>query len=413
MRFELQIGLRYLRARRKEAFISWITLIATLGLTIGVMTLNIVLAVYTGFEEDLRDRILGFNPHLVVLSFSGAVIDPPGLVGRIEEMPEVEAAAPFVFAPAMLSAGTIVNGVLVRGVTPASERVMPLARHMQEGRIEDLPANRTVEGSDTPLPPVIVGREVAKKLKVHVGSIVNMISPAAQTTAVGLVPKVERFVITGLFDSGLAEYDSSLVYVDLTQAQRFFGMGEAVTGIEVRLSNVYDAPAVGVRIADALGFPYRVRNWIDLNRNLFSAMALGKTVYFIVLLLIVLVAAFNIVSTLIMVVMEKRKDIAILKSMGATRGAIRRIFVSKGMILGAIGTVTGSIGAWIACLLIGRYRFIELDRSVYGIDTLQVRIYPEYFLLVALATLVICWLATMYPARQAARLSPVDVIRYE
>jgi lipoprotein-releasing system permease protein len=413
MPYELLIGLRYLRAKRRETFISWITAIATLGLVIGVMTLNIVLAVYTGFEEDLRDRILGFNPHLVVMSFSGSVADPAGMAERIEKMPEIVAAAPFVFAQGMLAAGNNVTGVIVRGATPASERVMPLGRYLQEGKLEDLQAPRPANDGTTPLPPLIVGKDAARKLKIGVGSAVNVISPAVQATAVGMVPQVERFVVVGLFDSGLAEYDSSLVYMDLKQAQRFFNLGDAVSGIEVRLDDVYRAPEIGARIAGELGFPYRVRNWIDLNRNLFSALALGKTVYFIVLLLIVLVAAFNIVSTLIMVVMEKRKDIAILKSMGATRRSVRRIFVSKGMLIGAAGTVTGSLAAWGACLLIARYKFIELDRSVYGIDTLQVRIYPEYFLTVAVAALLICWLATMYPARKASRLSPVDVIRYE
>jgi lipoprotein-releasing system permease protein len=328
-------------------------------------------------------------------------------------MPDIVAAAPFVFAQAMLAAGTNVNGVLVRGVTPASERVMPLQRYLKEGRIEDLSTPQQPADGSAPLPAIMVGKAVADKLKVKVGSPVNVISPAVQSTAVGMVPRMDRFVIVGLFDSGLSEYDASLVYMDMREAQRFFGLDQSVTGVEVRLKDVFAAPKVGGRVADALGFPYRVRNWIDLNRNLFSALALGKTVYFIVLLLIVLVAAFNIVSTLVMVVMEKRKDIAILKSMGAPRSSIRRIFVSNGMIIGSIGTIGGSLAAYAGCLLIQRYHFVELDRSVYGIDTLQVRIYPEYFVVVAVAALIICWLATMYPARQASRLSPVDVIRYE
>jgi lipoprotein-releasing system permease protein len=418
MRYELTIGLRYLRAKRREAFVSWITAISTLGLIIGVMTLNIVLAVYTGFEEDLRDRILGFNPHLIVLSFSGSIADPAGIVERIEQVPEVTAAAPFIFAQAMLAAGPRVTGVVVRGVGPASERVVTLEHHLKSGNMQALASLQHVvleakDGGPADLPALIVGKDVAAQLKAEVGSVVNVISPAATTTAVGLVPRVKRFVIVGLFNSGMAEYDSSLVYMNLPQAQEFFNLGTGVSGIEVRTTNLFRAKDVAAQLGRTLGFPYRVRDWMDINHNLFSALQIGKTVYFIVLLLIILVAAFNIVSALIMVVMEKRKDIAILKSMGATRASVRRIFMSKGLIIGGIGTVVGSILAYAICLLLQRYHFIDLPPDVYGMDTLQVRIYPEYFLVVAAAAMFISLIATIYPARQAARLSPVDVIRYE
>ena len=418
MRYEFLIGLRYLRAKRKQTFISWITIISALGLIIGVMTLNIVLAVYTGFEEDLRDRILGFNPQLVVLSFSGSIADHASVTERIEQVPDVIAAAPFIYAQAMLAAHQNVTGVVVRGVGPASERIVNLQPHLTVGTVKELATTHLVspeapDGSTVSLPALILGKDVATQLGVHVGEAVNVLSPAASSTAVGMVPRVKRFVVVGLFDSGMSEYDSSLVYMDLASAQEFFELKDAVTGIEVRTRDVYGATDVARRVATTLGFPYRVRDWMELNHNLFAALKLGKTVYFIVLLLIVLVAAFNIVSALIMVVMEKRKDIAILKSMGATRGSIRRIFLAKGMIIGGIGTVIGSVAAYAACVLLQHYRFIELPRDVYGIDTLQVRIYPEYFVGVAAAALLICLLATIYPARHAARLTPVDVIRYE
>ncbi|HVM98003.1 MAG TPA: lipoprotein-releasing ABC transporter permease subunit [Candidatus Acidoferrales bacterium] len=417
MRYELAIGLRYLRAKRKEAFVSWITAISTVGLIIGVMTLNIVLAVYTGFEEDLRDRILSFNPHLIVLSFSGTIADPRDVVERVEQVPNVEAAAPFIFGQAMLASGPRVTGVVVRGTGPASERVVTIESHLI-GKVDALEGVHHVDAEGDPsgpedLPGLIVGKDVASQLKAKVGSVVNVISPAATTTAVGLVPKVKRFVIVGLFNSGMSEYDSSLVYMDLHQAQEFFNLGAAVTGIEVRTADMFASKQVAAEVGRTLGFPYRVRDWIDINHNLFSALQIGKTVYFIVLLLIILVAAFNIVSALIMVVMEKRKDIAILKSMGATRASVRRIFVSKGMIIGGVGTVVGSVAALIICLVLQRYHFIQLPPDVYGMDTLQVRIYPQYFLLVAVAAMLISLLATLYPSRQAARLSPVDVIRYE
>ncbi len=414
MRYEWMIALRYLRARRKQAFISWITLISTIGLVIGVMTLNIVLAVYTGFEEDLRDRILGFNPHLVVLSFSGGIRESAEVSRRIEAMPDIEAAGPFIYAQGMLSAATRVTGVVVRAVTSHSEKIISFHKYLIDGSAEALMQRDNLDvAADTESPPVLIGREVARKLGVKVGSTVTVISPAAQSTAVGLVPRSATFVVSGIFDSGMAEYDASLIYMALADAQKFFEMHDTVTGIEVRTTDMERAPEIAAAVAARIGFPYRVRNWREINHNLFAALELGKTVYFIVLLLIVLVAAFNIVSTLIMVVMEKKKDIAVLKSMGATRASIRRIFMSKGMIIGSVGTAAGSVLALIICLALQRYKFIELPRDVYGIDTLQVRLHPEYFVAVAVAALLICLLATIYPARQAARLTPVDVIRYE
>jgi lipoprotein-releasing system permease protein len=418
MRYELFIGLRYLRAKRKEAFISLITVISTLGVVIGVMTLNIVLAVMTGFEEDLRDRILGFNPQVIVLSFNGTIKDYSDVMQRVEKIPGVVAAAPFIYGQVMLSAQQNVTGAVVRGVAPASEQVIDIQRHLKQGNLTDLGKLHDVpldegKGGVVELPGLVVGKDVARQLGLLIGDPVNVISPIATPTAVGMVPRVKRFVVVGLFDSGMAEYDSSLVYMDLASAQRFFDLDDAVTGIEVRVTDLYDAKRVGGRISAALGFPYRVRDWMDINHNLFSALKLEKTVYFIVLLLIVLVAAFNIVATLIMVVMEKRKDIAILKSMGATRSGVGRIFIFKGMIIGVVGTLVGNTGGYLACWLLKRYQFIELPKDVFYVNTVPVKMYPEYFVAVTAASLLICLLATVYPARQAARLAPVDVIRYE
>jgi lipoprotein-releasing system permease protein len=418
MRYELFIGLRYLRAKRKEAFISLITVISMLGVVIGVMTLNIVLSVMTGFEEDLRDRILGFNPQVIVLSFSGTVSDYPSVVQRIEKVSGVVAAAPFVYGQVMLSAQQNVTGAVVRGVLPKTDGVTDLQRHLKQGSVEALGRLHDVPLDDgkagvVELPGIIVGKDVARQLGLVIGDPVNVISPIATPTAVGMVPRVKRFVVVGLFDSGMAEYDSSLVYMDLANAQKFFDLDDKVTGIEVRGTDLYRAKAIGDRIRAALGFPFRVRDWMEINHNLFSALQLEKTVYFIVLLLIVLVAAFNIVATLIMVVMEKRKDIAILKSMGATRSGVGRIFVFKGMIIGVIGTLLGNAGGYVACVLLKRYQFIELPKDVFYVNTVPVKMYPEYFLMVTAASLLICLLATVYPARQAARLAPVDVIRYE
>jgi len=351
VRYELFISLRYLRAKRREAFISLITAISMIGVMIGVMTLNIVLSVMTGFEEDLRDRILGFNPHIVLSSLSGATGDYNHLVEKARQVPGVVAAAPFIYSQVMVTSRQNVAGVLVRGLEPAlASDVVDVVDHLKNGTIEGLgqPQQVTIrdgaEERTVTLSGIIIGQELARQLGVIVGDPINVISPLNTTPGpLGMVPKVRRFVVTALFDSGMYNYDEGLMIMSLADAQSFFGLGERVTGIEVRVQDVYAAQAIARRLEAMLGFPYRARDWTEINRNLFAALALEKTVYFIVLLLIVLVAAFNIIATLIMVVMEKRKDIAVLKSMGATSRSIGRIFVYKGLIIGVIGTLLGNL----------------------------------------------------------------------
>jgi len=421
VRYELFLSLRYLRARRREVFVSLITMISMIGVMIGVMTLNIVLAVMTGFEEDLRDRILGFNPHVVVSSLQGLVDGYADVLDTVRQVPDVVAAAPFVYSQVMASAGQNVSGVLVRGVDPAlASAVVDIAAYLSSGEIEQLGRKQEFsfqnEGTvhTAQLSGVLIGHELARQLGVSVSDPIKIISPLSTTPgAGGLVPKIKRFVIVGVFDSGMFEYDSALVYMALADAQRFFTLGGQVTGVEVRVQDVYKAQAVARELEARLGFPYTARDWTEINRNLFAALSLEKTVYFIVLLLIVLVAAFNIVATLIMVVMEKRKDIAVLKSMGAPGRAISRIFVYKGLVIGVIGTLLGTLFGWFGCWLLDRYEFIELPKDVFYVSTLPVKIYLENFLAVGVSSMLICLVATIYPARQAARLAPVEVIRYE
>ena len=418
MRYELFIGLRYLRAKRKEAFISVITVISMIGVMIGVMTLNIALSVMTGLEEDLRDRILGYNPHVVVLNYTGGIKDYQPIVERVQATPDVVAAEPFIYGQVMLSTQQNVSGVVVRGVLPARGGAVDLERHLQQGHIEDLAVAHVIQrdagvGGTVSLPGIIVGKELARQLGLSVGDAVSMVSPMGTPSAAGMVPRVKRFIVVGIFDSGMSEYDATLAYVSMTDAQRFFGQTDTVTGIEVRVRDLFRAREVAEALSRELGFPYRVRDWMEANHNLWSALTLEKTVYFIVLLLIILVAAFNILSTLIMVVMEKRKDIAILKSMGASAAGVGRIFVFKGLIIGIVGTLIGNIGGYAAGWALRKYEFIKLPADVFYTSTVPVRMYPEYFAAVSLASLLICLLATIYPARQAARLLPVDVIRYE
>ncbi len=421
MRYELFLSLRYLRARRHEVFISLITMISMVGVMIGVMTLNIVLAVMTGFEEDLRDRILGFNPHVVISSLQGFVDGYAEVVDAVSQVPEVVAVAPFVYGQVMVSAGQSVSGSLVRGVDPSlASAVVDIEAHLSFGEVDHLGQKQelTFQTEETvqtvQLSGVLVGHELARQLGVFVGDPINIISPLSTTPGpLGVVPRVKRFMIVGVFDAGMFEYDSALIYMSLADAQQFFTLGEQVTGVEVKIRDVYQAQTVARELEGVLGFPYRTRDWTEVNSNIFAALKLEKVVYFIVLLLIVLVAAFNIIATLIMVVMEKRKDIAVLKSMGATGNAISRVFIYKGLIIGIVGTLMGTLLGWVGCWLLDRYEFIELPKDVFYVSTLPVKMYAENFFIVGVASMIICLLATIYPARQAARLAPVEIIRYE
>ena len=415
MRWELFIGLRYLRAKRREAFISLITLISTAGIAIGVMTLNIVLSVMTGFEQDLRDRILSFNPHVTVWGQLGPIAAPDIAVEKTRTTPGVASAEPFVYGQLMLSTPEQFAGVLVRGIPPTAGANPDLVHRLRAGAVEELAREYAVplnegRGPTVHLPGIILGSELSKQLGVHVGETVSVAS--APTRSAG-VPRIRSFVMVGEFSSGMPEYDKGLAYVSLADAQRLYELGDAVTGIEVKVTDIYQASAVARRIAQSLGAGYRVRDWMEVNHNLFYTLKLQKTAYFVVLLLIVLVAAFTVLATLIMVVMEKRKDIAILKSIGAPGGSIARIFIFKGLIIGAIGTLLGSLGGYGGCWLLKHYQFITLQQDIFFSSTVPVAVYPPYFAVVSVATLIICLLATLYPARQAARLVPVDIIRYE
>jgi lipoprotein-releasing system permease protein len=403
--YELGIALRYLKARRGELFISLITWISVGGVALGVMALVVVLSVMTGFEEDLRDKILGTNAHVVVYPMGGTLRNPEAVVREVEQVPGVVAATPFAMSQVMLMVGRSAQGAVFRGIDVESVgRATEIERFLVEGRLADLAGD---------VPGLLVGREMARNLGLFVGDVVQVVSPAGSPTPLGVLPRTRAFRVAGIFASGMYEYDTSFLFTALPTAQDYLRLGHDVHGIEVRTRDLYGAGKTARAVEARLGPGYFTRDWMEMNRNLFSALKLEKIVMFVILALIVLVAAFNIAATLIMVVLEKARDIGILKSMGATGRSIRRIFMLEGLVIGGLGTGGGLLGGWVLCVLLKRYKFIDLPGDVYYIDTLPVVMKPEVFALVAVCAVALCFLATLYPSWQASRLDPVEILRYE
>ncbi len=410
MSFEYFIGGRYLRAKQKETFISLITILSVAGVTVGVMALIVVIAVMAGFESDLKQRILGVESHIVLMRHDGSFSAYKKISKKINELHGVEAATPFIYSQIMLRSSTGVSGAVLRGIDP--ESAGSVIKILKNSILQNLKQIQRQGNSKTFVPGIILGKELARNLGVLKGDAVYLISSRGMISPIGYLPAMKRFEVVGLFESGMYEYDGSLAYINLKDAQKILNMKGSVTGIEVRVDDIYDARNVAKKIVSELGFPYWARDWMQMNHNLFSALKLEKTVMFIILALIVLVAAFNIASTLIMMVMGKTKDIAILKAMGAMDSSIRKIFIYKGMIIGAVGTSLGVCLGFIICKLLEKYKFIQLPGDVYYISTLPVRLEALDVFMIASAAMVICFLATLYPASQASKLNPIEAIRY-
>lgn len=414
MSYELFIGLRYLKAKRKQTFVSLITLISIAGVMVGVTALIVVIAVMNGFKEDLRDKILGVTSHVVISRFDGNISKYQEVRAKVGEVSGVNAATPFIYTQVMISSRKAISGAVLRGIEPkTASKVINLPKNLRAGSLEELEAENKPEGMRS-TPGIILGNELARNIGALRGEPVTVISPLGRLTPLGRVPRSQTFRVAGIFDSGMYEYDSTIAYVSLWAAQRFLGIGDRVTGIEVRVDDIYEADRVAKAIGKALdGYPYWSRDWMRMNKNLFSALKLEKIVMFIILTLIILVAAFNIVGTLIMVVIEKTRDIAILKSMGATRRSIMKIFMIEGAVIGLVGTLLGLLGGYTLCTLLATYKFIELPSDVYYISTLPVRMNPLDVALIAVAAIVITLAASVYPAWQASRFDPAEAIRYE
>ncbi len=406
--FELFLGIRYLKAKRKQRFISVITIISVVGVMVGVMALVVVLSVMNGFRSDLMNKILGVNSHVLVLNLGGTFGGYREVAEKVATVEDVVAVTPFIYTQVMLNNAGRVSGAVLRGVAPESAgRVVNFNKMIKEGSLS------TLKDIKNGIPAIIVGSELAKQIGASPGSLVTVISPEGKLTPLGRTPNTRKFRVTGIFDSGMYEYDASMVYISLKEAQRFLALGDKVTGLELKVKNVYQSDLVARKVQEKLGYPYWTKDWKMMNRSLFSALKLEKLTMFIILTMIVLVGALNIISTLVMVVMEKTRDVAILRAMGATSRSIMSIFMFQGILVGLIGTITGLLSGLGLCHLLARYQFIDLPSDVYYISKLPVQVSSWDVSIVAMAAVIISFLATLYPAWYASRLNPVESFRYE
>lgn len=414
--YEIFIGLRYLKAKRKQAFISIITAFSIIGIMLGVMALIVVLAVMDGFGHEIREKILGTNAHIVLSRFGGGIRGYKEVINKVEGVEGVIAAAPTASAQVMLSGSTGVAGAFLRGIDPPMERkVTNLQKSIIDGDINSL------IGGKRGLPGIIIGKELANNIGAYLDDTVTVISPLGDMTPLGITPRVKRFRVTGIFSFGMYDYDSTFAYISLASAQDFLRIGDAVTSIEITVKDIYQAGTIAAKIEESLEPGYYAKDWMTMFQRLFSALKLEKLMMFILLSLIVGVAAFNIITTLIMVVMEKHRDIAILKSMGARRTSIMKVFVFEGLVVGLLGTSLGTafglliahnLGA-ITQILERLLGFKAMPGEVYWIDQLPSRVDPIDVIIVIAVAMSISLLATIYPAWKAASLNPAEALRYE
>ena len=424
MRFEFFVALRYLLGCRTQAFISVISLISTTGVAIGVAALIIVTGIINGFTTDLRDKIVGVNAHAMVLSGEGTMpqtqLDLDGnitsvetldsLLNRVRDVPNVTGVMPFIYSELMISGPRGIKGLILRGVDPktAPDVLHGIVTRVSSGNFSD------ISKEDGP-PGIVIGRELASRIGATIGSRVNLLAPTGQQGTAGFTPKVKSVRVAAVFSTGMYEYDSSLGIVSLELARDLLGRpdGDWVTGLEVTVKDVYKADEVGTNLSWALGPPYYARNWMEMNASLFAALKLEKIGMAIMVTLIILVASFSIVTALVMLVMEKTRDIAILMSMGATRRVVRRIFMLQGLVIGVVGTAAGfALGLGI-CWLLKKYQFIKLPPGVYSLDYLPILLQWGDLTLIAAGSVLMCYLATLYPSSRAASLEPVEALRYE
>ena len=411
--YELCVGLRYTRAKRRNHFISFISLTSMIGIALGATALITVISVMNGFERELRERILGVASHATISAFDRALEDWESLAAAAEAHPEVVGAAPYVESQGMLTHAGQVRGVLIRGVFPSREpRVSEVGRFLVEGTLESLAPGEF---------NMLIGRDLALRLGATVGTALTLVAPRARITPAGVMPRMRRFTVTGIFEAGHAQYDTSLAVVHVEDAQRVFRLGRGVSGLRVKLADMFDAPRVSRELARSFGGQYWLRDWTQHHANFFRALKIEKTVMFVILTLIVAVAAFNLVSTLVMVVTDKESDIAILRTLGASRSSILSIFIVQGTLIGIAGTIAGMAGgvalaAHVETLVPAIEGFFDtkfLSPDVYYISAVPSDMRWRDVAAVGAVAFVMSVLATIYPAWRASRVQPVEALRHE
>jgi len=440
MRFELFVASRYLRAKRRQAFIGVITGISIAGVAAGVASLIVALAINNGFRQDLQDRLLGSTSHVNLLRIeSDGIKDWRPLMGRLSKEPHVLATAPAIYEQVLISRGPRARGAVLKGLMPAYERkVSDLLNTVTIGSaeaLEERPTNAVsssagqgagtapTEKSPTALdgvqervaamPPIVLGKDMADELGATLGSVVLVTSPQGELTTFGMVPKYNRFRVAGIFNSGFYDYDSSWAFTRLSDAQQLFGLGDLVSVIEFKVDDIYQAGEIGHKLERAAGKGFMATNWMEQNRALFRALRLERLVTFITIGLIVFVAALNILISLTMMVMEKTRDIAVLMSMGTRKAQVRRVFIAQGMLIGVIGTAIGLVLGYALSWIGGHYHLLSLAPEVYSIDYVPFAPRVVDGVLVALVAIGISLIATVYPSWSAARILPAEALRYE
>lgn len=407
MPFELQIALRYLLAKRRQVFISVISLVSTIGVTVGVMALVIALALMTGLQNELRDRILGSSAHVYVWKPAG-LDDYRAEVEKMRAIPGVAGVAPAVLGKALVTSDKGEGFITVKGIDPVLETsVTDIGRSMTAGSLDDLRPS-----SDEAFAGILIGRELSGTLGAFPGDVITLVTPQGSLTPMGMMPRQRRAEIAGTFRLGLFEFDQSYGFVDLETAYLLTGLDKP-DHLEIRVSDIYNAPAVADAIQEQLGDQYITQDWTDMNQSLYSALWLEKIAMGIGIGLIVMVAALNIVASLVLLVMEKTRDIAILKTMGASARSIMLIFLMQGMLIGVVGTLVGATAGAIIATLLDRYRLISIPSDVYQVTYLPFKLLPWDVGMVIVGAVVVCFVATLYPSRQAARLDPAQALRYE
>jgi lipoprotein-releasing system permease protein len=410
MPWELRVALRYLTARRKQAFVSLISGVAVLGVAVGVMALLIALGLMTGLQSEIRARILGATAHVSIFRAQGDNLeDYRSVVAAVRGVPGVAGAAAALYGKALLASTTATAVATLKGIVPREERtVTDVISQVREGEVAPLGAP-----GDAVLIPVLLGTTLADTLNVGVGDVVTVTSPKGRLSPIGLLPRVGRLRVVGTVKTGLYEFDASFGYIPLAAAERLFGGENGWMRVEVRLDDMFAVRAAKRAILDRLGPGYLATDWIENNQSLFSALWIEKMAIGITIGLIVVVAALNIVATLVLMVMEKHKDIAILVSMGASPGAITRIFMLQGTVIGAVGTAVGGVLGWGTCRVLDHFRLIRIPEDVYQIAWVPFRLLPGDATVVLVAAVLVCFLATLHPARGAARVDPAEALRYE